>query len=73
VGFALRHIAGRDGIPEARVIIDRIHAAPADTTPDDVGYAAVFAVWAALGVEGGQLPALPGKQAEPVAAPDPAT
>ncbi len=70
-GFALRHIAGRDGIPEARVVIDRIHAAPADTTPDDVAYAAVFAVWQALGVEGSSQPSLPVKHAESGAAPDP--
>lgn len=71
VGFALRHIAGRDGIPEARVVIDRIHAAAVDTMPDDVAYAAVFAVWRALGVEGSLLPSLPGKHAEPGAAPAP--
>ncbi|AMV25590.1 hypothetical protein VT84_14430 [Gemmata sp. SH-PL17] len=69
--FALRHVADRDGIPEARVVIDRIHTAPADTVPDDVAYAAVFAVWQALGVEGSQLPALTGKRTKPGASPDP--
>ena len=69
--FALRHIAGRDSIPEARVVIDRIDAAPADTIPNDVAYAAVFAVWQALGVEGSQFPVLTGKHAELGTAPDP--
>jgi len=68
-GYALRHIAGRDGIPETRVVIDRIRAVVAETSPDDVAYAAVFAVWQALGVEGGQLPALPGRHAEPLSWP----
>jgi hypothetical protein len=67
--FALQHIAGRDDIPEARVVIDRIHAAPADTSPDDVVYATVLAVWKALGVDGSTQPVLPGKQAEQSAAP----
>ena len=65
VEFALRHIAGRPGIPEAQVVIDRINVSPTDTTPDDVEYASVFAVWRALGVEGRVQPALPGKHAEP--------
>jgi hypothetical protein len=66
-GFALGHIAGRDSIPEARVVIDRIDAHPAHTAPADVAFAAAFAVWQALGVEGSSQPALPGKHGEPSA------
>jgi hypothetical protein len=58
--FALRHIAGRDGMADATVVVDRIHAHPDHSPPDDVAYAAVFAVWKALGVEGGVLPEPPG-------------
>jgi hypothetical protein len=61
VEFALRHIAGREGVPETRVVIERIHASPADTAPADVAYAAAFAAWEALGVQGSSEPELPGK------------
>lgn len=61
--FALRHIAGRESLVAARVVIDSIRTAPGDTTPDDIAYASCWAVWQAMGAEGSSLPALPSKYA----------
>jgi hypothetical protein len=59
--FALGHITGREGKAAARVVLDRIRTNPVDTTPADIAYAACWAVWQALGVEGSSVPELPGR------------
>jgi hypothetical protein len=58
--FALHHIAGREGLTTARVVIERIESGPVDTTPDDIACATCRAVWQALGVEGSATPPWPG-------------
>lgn len=63
--FALRHVAGQEGLVAARVVIDSIRTAPVDTTPDDIAYASCWAVWQALGMQGSSPPVLPSKHAGP--------
>lgn len=52
VQHALQHIAGHEGTFGAAVLVERIHATVADTTPEAVAFATCCAVWQALGVQG---------------------
>jgi hypothetical protein len=50
--YALNHISGKKSGLNAAVLIDRIHAHPAHTCPDDVSFASCMAVWNALAIKG---------------------
>ena len=51
--YAVANLRSEDATRHPNVVITRIHAHPAHTSPDDVSFASCMAVWAALGVDGG--------------------
>jgi hypothetical protein len=67
--YALSNIEGSGAPPPVRVVITRIRAHPAQSSPRDVFIAACCAVWKALGVEGARMPQLSDHRPEAAAPP----
>jgi hypothetical protein len=61
VKYALNHVAGVERLDDVLIRIGKIDATPADTTGDDVAYAACYATWNALDVAGRDAPKFVGK------------
>jgi hypothetical protein len=59
--YALDHAAGVEHLDNILIRIGMIHATVADTTGDDVAYAACYATWDALGVMSGDGPEFVGR------------
>lgn len=60
--YALEHAAGVERLNKVLMRVGMIHASVADTTGDDVAYAACYATWDALGVVGENHPEFVGRE-----------
>lgn len=60
--YAVEHLSDSLDGNRLRVVIEKIHAAPADTNERCVAYATCFAIWNALGLEGTQKPEIRGRE-----------
>ena len=62
VRYALDRAAGVERLDRVLIWVGMIHATVADTTGDDVAYAACYATWEALGVGGEVGPEFVGRE-----------